>query len=313
MRLAIVYNPQDPKLAPTAYSWTYRDMLLAVMERFAPVVHVTASCEAAAIEADAILFYDVHSEHEIEIAGLDMHPAVKIEYFNDPHQRTQSGVRRSTGLPFRKLGAAERCERARRRGVTAIVCPYREGFHRFLAPHAGGMELWWHPVAPKDRRSNAAILTDRRPEVLGNGHCWAGEEGFRPYEFRRWAFGREHVTCVPHALDGGAVGGALYQGWLSQWAAALALCDDYVVPKYLEIPLAGCVTICQMHAEYAEMWFVDGESCIAVDRNNFDERVRDFLAHPGQYQMMADLGRQVAKQWTADRFAEWLHKRLTTT
>ncbi len=312
MRLAVVYNPNDPKLLPSAYSWTYRDQLLAILDRFAPVELVTEPCEAAAIQADAILFYDVHSSHHIEIAGIEKHPATKLEYFNDPHQVEQRGTYR-TGEGFHKLSAAQRCERAMRRGVRYIICPYRDGYERYLAPHAGGMELLWLPVAPKDRRRLVPILSDRRPELLGNGHCWPGEDNFRPYEFRRWAFTQPGVTFVRHALDGGAPSGVGYQGFLSQWAGALALCDTYVVPKYLEIPLAGCVCFCQMLPEYAALGFKDGINCIAVDRATFADRVREFLAFPGRYQGIADAGRELALHYTADRFADCLWHKLTTS
>lgn len=311
MRLAVVYNPNDPKLAPAAYSWTYRDMLLAVFERFAPVVHVTESCDASAIEADAILFYDVHSSHEIEIAGIEKHPALKIEYFNDPHQAEQRGVTR-TGHAFHKLSAQQRCERAKRRGVQHIICPYRYGWHRYLEGYAGDMGHWWFPVAPANRRTLVPILSDRRPEILGNGHEWPGEGDFKPYEFRRWAFAQPGVTHVPHALDGGAASGPAYQAYLCGFAGALALCDAYVVPKYIEIPLAGCVCFCQMLPEYAEMGFADGVNCIAVTGGDFRDKVRDFLARPGRYQGIADAGRELALQYTADRFAERLWNELTT-
>lgn len=310
MKLAIVYNPNDSKLLPSAYSWTYRDMFLAVIERFAPVQRVTESCEAAAIEADAILFYDVHSSHHIEIAGIERHPAIKIEYFNDPHQAEQRGTYR-TGQAFHKLGPEQRCERAKRRGVSAIMCPYRNGWHRFLAPHAGQMELLWFPVAPANRRRFVSPLAARRPQVLANGHIWQGENGFRPYEFRRWAFEQPEVTSVDHTLASGCASGVAFQAFVAQYAAALALCDEYVVPKYLEIPLAGSVCICQMLEDYRDMGFADGANCIAVDRSTFNERLRAFLADPSAYQAVADAGREMAaNRYTARHFAEFLYENI---
>lgn len=311
MKLAVVYNPNDPKLLPSAYSWTYRDMLMAVLERFAPVVHVTQPCEGASIEADAILFWDVHSTHEIEIAGIEKHPAVKIEYFNDPHQAEQVGQYR-TGQRFHKLSAVQRCDRARRRGVRYVICPYRSGWERFLAPYAGDMQLWWHPVAPADRRRSVAPLAVREAKVLANGHLWPGEDGFRPYALRRWAIERPGVTYTPHAIDGDTPSGAAYQGYLGSYVGALALCDEYVVPKYVEIPLAGCVCLCQMQREYIEMGFADGVNCLAVDVSNFDAAVASVKADPAAYQPIATAGRECAKQWTANRFAEWLYRQLTT-
>lgn len=311
MKLAIIYNPQDSKLLPSAYSWTYRDMFLAVLERFAPVQMVTESCEASAIESDAILFWDVHSSHHIEIAGIENHRAVKFEYFNDPHQIEQRGVYRASGQSFHKLSAVQRCERAKRRAVQWIICPYQGGYERYIAPHSGDMQLLWFPVAPALRRISSSPLAARCPEVLANGHTWIGENDFQPYEFRRWAFERPGVTFVEHSIVNHGTKGAFYQAFISQYAAALALCDNYVVPKYLEIPMSGCLCFCQMLPDYGQMGFVDGVNCISVDRNNFDERIQDFLSSPAAYQSVATAGRELATaKYTAWHFADFLWKHI---
>lgn len=314
MKLALIYNPNDSKILPSAYSCTYRDMLLAVRERFAPVLHITESCEAAAIEADVILFWDIHSSHHIELKGIEQHPAVKIEYFNDPHQREQKGVYRGTGHSFHKLSAEQRTERAKRRGVQYIICPYRDGYERHIAPHAGDVKLLWFPVSPKNRRKTPSPLFTRKPEVLANGHLWGGEDGFHPYEFRQWAFDRPGPTVADHAIVSQSPKGPHYQAWLSQYAAALALCDVYVVPKYLEIPMAGCVCFCQMLPDYTAMGFVDGVNCISVDRHTFDAQIADFLHAPQAYQSIASAGRELAAgRYTAAHFAQFLCDTLIPT
>lgn len=311
MHLAVVYNPNDHKLLPSAYSWTYRDMFLAVLERFAPVLHITSPCEAASIEADAVLFYDVHSSHPIDIPGIEKHAAIKIEYFNDPHQVDQ--IARVSGQRVHKLGAEQRCERAKRRGVTKIICPYREGYERYLAPHANGMELLYFPVAPKPRRRVYPPLHLRRHDVLASGNCWPGDNGFHPYRFRRWAYMESALSRRADTTNRNTPIGPAFQAYCAQFVGALALCDYYVVPKYLEIPLAGCVCICQMLPDYAAMGFADGVNCITVDRADFDDRVHTIIESPQEFQAIADAGRElVMSRYTAVHFADWLYQELTS-
>jgi hypothetical protein len=209
-----------------------------------------------------------------------------------------------------KLGPAERVERARERGVTHVICPYRSGFEQFIRPVAPDMTLLWIPVAPEVRIDRPMPLACRRAEVLCHGHLWAGEDGFRPYEMRRWAVGLPCVETASHALDGGYAQGPRYQGFLEQYAGALALCDTYVVPKYLEIPLAGCVCFCQMLPEYAEMGFEDGVNCIAVDRYILGDVIETFRDDPEACQGLADAGRALAMTYSAGRFSGRLRSAL---
>jgi hypothetical protein len=123
MRLAIICDPECPKLTERSYSATYKDMLMAVIHRFSeerPMQHITKSCSAKDIEADVILIYDIHSSHHIEIDGLAEHKAIKYTYFNDPHQEEFKGQYRG-GPKVHKLGAEERVRRALLRGVDYII------------------------------------------------------------------------------------------------------------------------------------------------------------------------------------------------
>jgi predicted peroxiredoxin len=280
---------------------------MAVCERFAPVVHVTQDCDAASIEADVILFYDIHSSHAITLKGIEKHPALKYEYFNDPHQDDQRLTYRD-GERIHKLGPEQRTRRALERGVRFIICPYRNGFAEYIEPHAAGMELLWLPVAPKSRRRVHSLLSDRQQDVLANGHQWPGNDGFHPYEFRRWAYAQPGVTFVDHTLDKGTPAGHAYQAFLSQYAAALALCDTYVVPKYLEIPLAGCLCVCQMLPDYAAMGFNEN-NCVPVTKENFMDQIEHIKREPDEFQERADAGRNLAEKYTAEHFAEslWAH------
>ena len=306
MKLAIVYDPDCPKLRPLAYSQTYRDMFLALCERYDEVQKITKPCSAKDIEADHIIFYDIHSSHHIDIDGIENHEAVKFEYFNDPHQHDFEGTY-SNGQKVKKLGAMKRSKRANERGVKYVICPYENGYHKHIAPHFDG-ELLWFPVAPKPRLFNVPELKDRAHAVLANGHTWEGLNGFRPYEFRRWAFGRHGLSVAQHSIVSNTPNGNSYQDFLATFAGALALCDAYVVPKYLEIPISGCVCFAQYQFEYEKMGFVDGESCIYVTRKNFDDCIRSFTEDVEGYQAIADKGRQlILNEWTAKHFADFVY------
>jgi hypothetical protein len=306
MKLALIYDPECPKLTENAYSQTYRDMFLALCERYEQVQHVTESCSATDIEADHVIFFDIHSSHDITIDGIEKHRAVKFEYFNDPYQMDSEG-KYQNGTPFKKLGPEKRARRANARGVQYVICPYINQYHTYIAPFFDG-ELIWFPVAPKPRLEAVPKLADRRLEVLANGHVWKGTYGFRPYHFRDWAFSRPGVTLVDHAIHKGAPEGDDYQSFLSQYVGALALSDTHCVPKYLEIPLSGCVTVAQYLYQYEMMGFRDGESCIYVTKKNFDEVVRAVKRRIGFYQPIADKGRETALNWTAEKFAERIHE-----
>jgi len=196
-------------------------------------------------------------------------------------------------------------ERAKFRGVTHIICPYRDGYFKYLSQYNGDMSLIWLPIAPRDRRAYQGPLSTRKHEVLVTGNAWPGKNGFRPYEFRRWAYEQEFMT--KQSIN--AVG-PFYQAMISQYAGALAACDCYVVPKYLEIPLAGCVCFCQMIPDYKEMGFEDGVNCIAVDETNLRDRIEEFKKTPEAYQVIADAGRQMALKYKAKEFAKNLETKL---
>jgi len=119
---------------------------------------------------------------------------------------------------------------------------------------------------------------------------------------------------VPHALhDPDTPKGDKFIEFLSGWAGALALTNFAVVPKYLEIPLAGCVCFAQQHEDYVRMGFKDMESCIFVDRGNFEKRVVDFInARPANsYQSIADAGRKIVEEnYTAEHFAEFIYQHM---
>jgi len=313
MKLALIFDIKDRKLLKTAYSQTYRDMFMSLYHRFDEVQCVNKSCSAKDIEADCIIFFDVHSTHDITIDGLKDHKAVKYTFFNDPHQQAQM-CRYPDGHKVRKLGARERIERMRKRDINYIICPYKDGYYRWIAPYVGSDAddiLLWFPVAPnKDKFTNASrLLVDRKCSILANGATWEGKETWG-YDFRRWAFKRPNIYRVNHCILRPEVPSAgQYPNFLSKFAGALALTGVYVVPKYLEIPLAGCLCFAEYLPNYDEMGFRDGIHCIFVDKDNFDSIIVDFLKDPAQYQSITDAGRKHAEDnWTSQHFADYIYK-----
>jgi hypothetical protein len=286
-------------------------MFRAVIERFGDVQYITQPCSACDIEADVILIWDIHSSHHVVIDGLKDHKSLKYTYFNDPYQIGMEGVYRDTGVYVCKLGAKTRTARALERGVDYIICPYTEQYYQHISPHLPEAEkmLCWFPPSPSIKRFGIdRPLTGRRHKILANGITWALDDS---YDFRVWAYSQEESFYVQHAAYNTNVPcGQDYGNLLRMFTASLALCDHRIVPKYLEIPLAGCVCFAQYHEDYKRMGFKDGENCIIVDGDNFKDRTRAFLeSNPEEYQSIADKGRSLIEtKWTAEHFAEYLYR-----
>lgn len=319
MKVALIYNPDDYKLRPDSYSQSYRQMLLVLIkyletEPGVSVEKIHRSTPAHAIDADVIIFFDIHSSHHIEIEGIEKHPSLKYEYFDDPHQQEVQG-RYSDGTPVHKLGARSRCHRALNRTIDFIISPYKEAFFRFLSPHLCGMGrkmLFHFPIAPNINlfKNRHFPFHAREQSILANGslNCWGDL-----YRFRRQVFAHPKVKLVQHHLrNPTTIAGVSYADEMLRWyAAGLALAAWFPVPKYFEMPLAGCVTFMQWNWDIYELGFRDYENCIYIDESNFDERIRDFLAHPMDYCDIAKRGMDwVEHHYTAQHFAAALYNHI---
>lgn len=310
IKLAIVYDVGDHKLQDTSYSWIYKGMLDAIVGRFENVTHIHNDCDASDIEADVILFYDIHSTHHIKIDGIANHPALKLEYWTDPNQVEFKGMYKQFNKPVHKLGRKQRVERALERGVRFIICPFREGYYKwlgeFLSKDAEDMLLYF-PLAPTPILE-VLSLSEKQWVVLGNGATHGGEM----YEFRNWAFKQPYIKVVPHWInDNSTPSGMNYLNFLSNYAGVLGLHDYFPVPKYFEIPAAGCVLFAQHYKEFEELGFKDYEHCIYVNKENFEERIRDFLSSIQSYQSIADAGiKLVGDNYTAKHFANFVYDKV---
>ena len=300
MKMAIAYNKDDYKLSDKSYSKNYRDMFDCLIERFDEVEHITDSCSA---KADVLIYFDPHSSHHITVDS----DALKYEYFNDPHQKDVFG--KYTEGPFvHKLGAEQRSKRALDRGVDFAICPSKAGYDKYLKPYLGD-RLFWFPVVPRKPKMSIPFLKDRKPWVIGSGHLAQGHNGFRPYDFRRWAYSQPGVSVLPHYAQNPATPvREQYMKLLTYMAGALALCDTYVVAKYVENSLCGCVNFIQWLPECEMLGFEDGTNCICVTKDNF-EIVEEFKKDPESYQDIADAGRELMENnWTAEKFAESVYR-----
>ncbi len=310
MKLAVIFNKDDHKLRDTSYSYIYKGMLDAVIDRFEEVQKIHSDCSAKDIDADLILFYDIHSSHHIKIEGIKKHPAIKMEYFSDPYQEEVKGVYQQFNMPVHKLGRQQRIVRALERGIDFIICPVKKNFFQSFSPIIGQelaeKMLLYFPLTPSFEPSSTP-LAERIQEVLGNGSIWDGKGGV--YDFRRWAFKQPYIHFVEHFIKNpDTPSGKEYGKFLSQFAGALALNDLHPVPKYYEMPLSGCITFAQHHEEYEDLGFKDFENCIYVNQDNFEKRIKDFLSDIQSYQKIADAGRKLMEEnYTAKHFADFLY------
>ena len=314
MKLTLVYDKDDHKLQDTSYSWIYKGMLDALANHPGfEVTHVHDDCYVGDIDADAIIFYDVHATHHIRIDGIETHPAVKMEYVSDPNQNEVMGRYKQFDKPFHKLGIRQRVGRFFDRGIRYVICPFKAGYYEWMGDILGSDAddmLLYFPLAPTVQDVGLYSLVARNQTILGNGAVADG--GKHIYDFRKWAFEQPEITHIPHWIaDKSTPSGQEYMGFISKYAGALALHDYFPVPKYFEIPMAGCVTFAQYYEEYEELGFKDMESCVYLDKENFRRRTQDFLNEPNAYQSIADAGRKLMEEnYTADHFAEFIHTTL---
>jgi hypothetical protein len=311
MKLCLIYNKDDHKLSKEVYSQCYRNMFIALKNIFEEVQDINENCHVKDINADVILFFDPHSSHNIGIEDIGKSDILKLEYINDPHQIDEKGQYKNKDYFF-KLGAKNRIERCKKRNIDFIICPYKIGYYKMLAPFIGqnaDEKLLHFPVCPSIENfpNRETKLKDRKKEIIGNGAICKSIYGF--YDFRRWAFNQNGIRNFSHCVsDENTPKGEKYGDFLSEYIGALALCNYYVVPKYLEIPLAGCLTFAQENEEYRELGFKDYKNCVYVNKNNFNDTINDFLgADIGSFQKMADKGRElVENNYTAIKFAEYI-------
>jgi len=87
-----------------------------------------------------------------------------------------------------------------------------------------------------------------------------------------------------------------FPGFLSNFQAAVAACTTYVIWKYIEMPAAGCLTFMEANKNngWDDLGFIDGETCITIDENNYNNRLREYQssAHDPKWKQIAENGRR---------------------
>jgi len=85
---------------------------------------------------------------------------------------------------------------------------------------------------------------------------------------------------------------------LEKYAGAIAATSLETTIKYWEIPAAGCLTFMEITKEnFGEnLGFVDNESAIFINKNNYEERFEEFLVDPEnpKWEKIANAGRDYA-------------------
>jgi len=312
-KVALVYDLNDNKLRDDTYSWTYRGMWEALQDEADEITHINFDCDAKDIVADKIIFYDIHSSHNVTIKGIEKHPALKFEYMDDPFQIDQHGIRMRSNLKYFKLGAKSRMIRAQKRGLDFIICPYLSEYNRYMSQYAENIKLIWFPVAPNLKYFGDRFkpFKDRKSEILANGSVNTLQKYETFYNFRREVFKSPLVNLYQTTANKQKrneqmfeMEGKNYPVFLSNWKAACALCE-FPVPKYFEIPLAGCLTFIQYNFDAYLLGFRHKKNCIVIEPNNYQAWFKSFLAAPETFEPVAKAGQKlVENNYTAEKFAK---------
>jgi len=90
---------------------------------------------------------------------------------------------------------------------------------------------------------------------------------------------------MTHDPAGGYIGRGAYIGdnfgvLLGRFRAAIAACTKYVVHKYFEMPMCGCLTFMEACEGIEQFGFIDGEHSIFINDDNFVDRMREFIDDP---------------------------------
>lgn len=312
MKIALIYGLNDNKLQEDTYSFIYRGMWEALQDEADETTHINFDCDAKDIVADRIIFWDIHSSHHIEIKGIEKHPAIKFEYLDDPHQ-TNCKLAFRNGVVLHKLGAQQRILRTKKRKIDFIITPYLEGYFKYLSFWGSEAKVLWFPPAPK-----VDYFTDRyKPyeervsEILASGATFANGHTF--YDFRKQLFKSPNVSYIAHLniikdeQTTNISRGKNYPNFLANYQAAIAACETYAVPKYFEIPLAGCVTFMQWNWDAFALGFRHKTNCIFIEPNDYELWFKEFKNDPMAFKHIALAGQKlVENKYTAKHFAKFI-------
>ena len=182
-------------------------------------------------------------------------------------------------------------------------------YHRFYSKNSKyktiifGLEpSLYETVKPFENRIKKRILNSG---AIGNTSLFSRlSNKFKPihgnpfYEYRL----RTLCTKLPYVdytptLNHEFIGDK-YSILLQKYQAAIAATTFGPTIKYWEIPAAGCLTFMEITKENggAYLGYVDGETAIFINENNYEEKFQEYLSDPDnpKWKDIANLGRQYA-------------------
>jgi hypothetical protein len=312
IRLAFVFNPDNPYLCGKRYQVNFRKWFLEALPR-AEGLRVDFITNAQRLDLqpvsklyDAWLFFDA-MEWGLPpvLTGVDKIKAVKVCHIGDAH-----GVN--------KLSKAF--------GGTKLDCCQRFGFDYYFFQHSpsyfyrhypADFRYWWIPMGvDAELYREVKPWSERRfDKVLLTG-CLGSE--YYPLRTRL----ADH-PMVRYEKPGS------YSGWdsyapgkwdedrykllLEEWGASIA--SGYsVVNKYFEIPAAGCLTFAHIDGDNGcGVIEFDPDEVVLVNNATADAKIAEFLERPAdpKWNVRAALGRNyVMENFCHDKTVQMLVEKL---
>ena len=119
------------------------------------------------------------------------------------------------------------------------------------------------------------------------------------YADRKWCMTFPFVErAVNSGVENKIMSDDEYFIWLSRIDAAIAagsLDKKYrlTLPKYFEILSAGSLLFAQETNDLSKLGIIDNENCIVFNRENFELKVKSYMANPEQYLKFREKGRKL--------------------
>lgn len=140
-----------------------------------------------------------------------------------------------------------------------------------------------------------------------------GAAEHKAYETRNWCKNFDFVENFHYSgVENKELFGSPYFRWLEQFDAAIAAGSlekkyQLVVPKYFEIASAGCLLFAQEAEDLKLLGFKDNINCIIFNKENFEEKARDYLRNKEGYLAIREAGRNLIRErHTVSKKIEWL-------
>ncbi len=150
---------------------------------------------------------------------------------------------------------------------------YRANYHKIVRmPWSVPDRYFAKARRPWEERSGNALLSGRLSWQYGlrtRIHRYCAADSSLPVDVLDHS--GYDVECLKHAITGQA-----YIDRLAQHRCALATTGyGYTLAKYMEIPAAGCMLMCEPTLDLELLGFRDGQNCRFITRSNFRQILKD--------------------------------------